>query len=183
LEYYFDTETTGTDPDEDKIITIQYQRLNGSTAEPIGELEILKEWESSEERIIKTFYPLLQCHDAFGFIPIGNNLLFDFHFLDVRSRRYGLPGYDLECCHKRPFLDLKDVLVLVNKGLFKGYSKILDSGSLDTIDVPKLYEQRRYEEIVEYIKDERTFFLTVLGLLKQRCPRCKAALQSARQMH
>jgi hypothetical protein len=179
LEYYFDTETAGIDPLEDKIITIQYQRLNGFTGEPIGDLEILKEWESSEEGIIRTFYPLLQCQNVFDFVPVGNNLLFDFHFLDVRSRKYGLPGFDLQCCHRHPFLDLKDILVLVNKGSFKGYSRIFDEGSLDQVDVPKLYEQRKYKQIVQYIKDENTFFLAVLGSLMQRCPRCKAALQTA----
>jgi len=60
-EYYFDMETTGFDFDKDEIITIQFQRLNGFTGEPIGELEILKSWESSEKEILETFLPNLTC--------------------------------------------------------------------------------------------------------------------------
>ena len=51
-EYYFDTETTGFDPSEDKIITIQFQELDRFTGKPIGDLKILKEWESSEKEIL-----------------------------------------------------------------------------------------------------------------------------------
>ena len=41
-EYYFDMETTGFNFDVDEIITIQWQRLNGFTREPIEKLNILK---------------------------------------------------------------------------------------------------------------------------------------------
>ena len=50
VEYYFDVETTGTDFEKDKIITIQWQRL-GFVGEPVGELNILKSWESSEKDV------------------------------------------------------------------------------------------------------------------------------------
>jgi len=52
VEHYFDIETTGLDPERDKVITIQTQRLVGRTGEPIDEVNILKEWESSEKEII-----------------------------------------------------------------------------------------------------------------------------------
>jgi hypothetical protein len=55
-EYYFDLETTGFNFDKDEIIPIQFQRLNGFTGEPIGELEILKRWESSEKRNYRSFF-------------------------------------------------------------------------------------------------------------------------------
>ncbi len=45
-KYYFDIETYPTpNPDTAKIITIQFQRINGETGKPEGELVILKEWE------------------------------------------------------------------------------------------------------------------------------------------
>ena len=34
-DYYLDFETTGNDPDEDKIITIQFQRLSSKNGEVI----------------------------------------------------------------------------------------------------------------------------------------------------
>ena len=43
--YYLDIETTGLDPGNSSIITIQYQELERGTGRPVGELSILKEWE------------------------------------------------------------------------------------------------------------------------------------------
>ena len=56
-EYYFDTETTGFDFDKDEIITIQWQEVDRFTGEPIGELRILKSWESSEKKNLREFCP------------------------------------------------------------------------------------------------------------------------------
>ena len=54
-EYYFDIETLGTDPQDDKIITIQYQKLEDG--QPVEDMVILKEWESSEGDIVKLRTP------------------------------------------------------------------------------------------------------------------------------
>lgn len=116
-EYYFDTETTGFDPLKCKIITIQWQRLSWS-GEPIGELNILKEWKSSEEAILKEFLPNLRTTKPFDFIPVGKNLLFDFLFLSKRAERYGLNGLDLQFWHDKPFLDIKPILIMINEGNF-----------------------------------------------------------------
>ena len=179
LEYYFDTETTGINPNDCKIITIQYQPLDRYSWEPTGELQILKEWESSEKAIIEQIYPLTHSANLFAFIPIGNNLMFDFHFLETRSKKYGLNGYDLYYCRERPFLDLKNNLVVINDGTFRGYSRILDNGSLDDVDVPELYKEEKYQEILDYIKTERDFFLAALCVLKGRCPNCKKVLRDS----
>ena len=40
--YYLDIETTGLDPLQSKIITIQYMELERNTAKPVGPLNILK---------------------------------------------------------------------------------------------------------------------------------------------
>jgi len=171
VEYYFDIETTGVEPIKDKIITIQWQRLNGFTGEPIGELHILKEWESSEMEILKMFLPKIQCDNPWDFIIIGKNLLFDFNFLDKRSKKYGLGGFDLAYCHHRVFLDLKHILVLINKNNFRGYDRVLDvSGALANVDVPQLYKEKKYPEIIEYIKKETEVFLKALKILKSEMP-------------
>ena len=44
MNYYLDIETTGLDPLQDKIITIQYMELERNTGKPVGPLKILKEW-------------------------------------------------------------------------------------------------------------------------------------------
>ncbi len=172
IQYYFDIETTGTEPEKDKIITIQWQRLNESSGDPIGELQILKEWEASERAILTAVLPQIQCENCWDFIPIGKNLLFDFNFLDKRARKHGLNGFDLAYCYSHPHLDLKHVLVLINQGKFKGYDKVLDIGghAVTNKSIPNLYERRMYQDIVEYIKRETELFLKGLKILKSEMP-------------
>ena len=70
--FYLDVETTGLDPAKDRIITIQFQELDRYTGEAVGELVILKEWESSEKEILKEFIEksgILDSYD-FSFVPI-----------------------------------------------------------------------------------------------------------------
>jgi len=171
VEHYFDVETTGLDPKHDKVITIQIQRLEGRTVEPIGEMEILKEWESSEKEIIKKVMPFLTCENPFDFIIIGKNLMFDFMFLSERAERYGLKGIDLACLHDRAFLDLKHILVLINDGRFRGYDSLLKKGKHANVDIPKLYKQKeKRNEIIEYVKEEAKTFIEVYRKLKKEMP-------------
>jgi DNA polymerase elongation subunit (family B) len=150
VEHYFDIETTGLDPERDKVITIQTQRLVGRTGEPIDEVNILKEWESSEKEIIKKMTPLLTCKNPFDFIIVGKNLLFDFMFLNKRAEKHGLKGLDMRCFYNRASLDLKSILVMINDGNFKGYDKVLDKkGKLADVKVPELYKEKKYREIVK----------------------------------
>jgi len=46
--YYLDIETTGLEPIDHKVITIQWCEIERYTGKKVGELNILKEWESSE---------------------------------------------------------------------------------------------------------------------------------------
>tara|TARA_Y100000310_G_C20634344_1_gene790386 strand:- start:237 stop:488 length:252 start_codon:yes stop_codon:yes gene_type:complete len=80
--FYFSIETTGLNPEEDKILAIQYQELDRKTGEPVGKLIILKEWEASEKEIIKKFLKdtkLLEDY-PFNFVPVGYNLGFERSF-------------------------------------------------------------------------------------------------------
>ena len=156
---------------KDKIITIQWQRLNGFTGEPIGELQILKEWESSEKEILKEFLPNLTCENPFDFIIVGKNLLFDFTFLSNKLEKYGLGELNLRCWYERVSLDLKHILVMINKGNFRGYDKVLDkTGDLARVKVYQLYKQRKYPEIIKYIEDETKVFLEGYQILKREMP-------------
>lgn len=85
--YYFDIETTGLDAKTNKIITIQFQELHRNTGEAIGELTILKEWESSEREILKEFIRKSGIEEdyPFTFIPTGYNLGFEHNFLKERT--------------------------------------------------------------------------------------------------
>ena len=115
-EYYFDMETTGFNFEVDEVITIQWQELKWSTGEPIGELNILKRWESSEKHILETFLPNLEGR-PFDFIAVGDNLMFDFCFLSQRMKQHNLGELGLRFLYDKPFVNLKTVLVLINVSL------------------------------------------------------------------
>lgn len=178
VEYYFDTETTGFDFEKDKIITIQWQRLDGFTGEPIGELNILKEWKSSEKEILKTFVPNLLCR-LFDFILVGKNLLFDFCILSQKMKQYKFPEFDLRCVYQRVSLDIKPILVMMNNGDFNGYDKIIPKTNLTKNDkIPKLYEKKKFPEILQYIKDETEDFLKAYQMLKKEIPQLRCHLNT-----
>lgn len=172
-EYYFDTETTGGDLLEDKIITIQWQRIGGLTGEPIGDLNILREWDSSEEEILRRFLPNLKTENPFDFIMVGESLLFDFMFLSYRTERYGIEGLDLRHWHDRAWIDLKPIFVMINEGRFKGWSRVIDKPE---VDVPRLYREGKYSEIIKYIRDEAVVFLRAYQILKREMPSLRGKL-------
>lgn len=77
----------------------------------------------------------------------------------------------MRCFYNRASLDLKPILVMINDGNFKGYDKVLDKkGKLADVPVPKLYEEKRYREIVKYIKEEAKTFTDTYQKLKKNMP-------------
>jgi len=176
-EYYFDVETTHFDFDKAEIITIQWQRLNGFTGEPFGEINILKSWDSSEEDILKQFLPNLKCK-PFDFIFIGKNLFFDFCVLNERLQHYGLGEIDLRCLNERVSLDIKPILVIMNGGNFKGYDKVMPKTNPTTNDmIPKLFGEKKYADIVKYIEDEAKDFTKAYQIIKTDIAKLKNHLK------
>lgn len=168
-EYYFDMETTGTDFDKDEIITIQWQRL-GFAGEPIGELNILKSWESSEKEILGNFIPKLTGY-RWDFVFVGKNLLFDFYMLNQRMKQHNLGEFNLRNLDERITLDISHVLVLMNKGDFRGYEKLIPkTNPLENKDIPRLFRERKFPEIIQYIKDEAKDFIKAFQTLKREMP-------------
>lgn len=175
VEYYFDIETTGLDPEKDQIITIQRQLIKfGRSAGPI---EILNTWDSSEKEILEEFLSIAYCQNMWDFVYIGANLLFDFNFINERAKKYGFKGTDLAYCCERPHLDLKHVMILLNEGRFKGYSDILGKGmQLDNTLVPQWYYEKKYEEIEQHVKLEAEKTIEFYGKIKEHLPPIKNKL-------
>jgi len=176
MNCYLDIETTGLDPLQSKIITIQYMELERNTAKPVGPLKILKEWESNEKTILKKFisdsgvgnkYP-------FAFIPVGYNLEFEHKFFWQRCMSNALQPVDIL---NRPFLDLKTVGVIMNKGEFKGsgLDKITNKPQSGK-DIPRLYDEKNYGEIEKYIKIETESFREWLAKLYVKLPKLRDEL-------
>ena len=152
--YYLDIETTGIDQVRDKIITIQYQELERGTGKPIGDLHILKEWELGESEMLQKFIVDSSIVNSypFDFIPVGMNLGFEHDFLLEKSTKYNKFPISV---FSKPFIDLKSVLILMNKGEFRnsGLDKMTGkehSGS----PIPLWYKEKQYDKIEEYVIKE-----------------------------
>ena len=174
-EYYFDIETYSPgerpNPETDKIIAMQFQRIDLRSGELRGELTILKEWESSEKEIVTQFFNQFfrDGLSIWNFIPVGFNLNFEWEFLISKFEKYlgkKLASKDLH--YKIPHLDLKPIIVLLNDGNFVGAS--LDkftnkphNGKL----VKGWYENKQYDKIEQYIRDEAKSFLEFLQKIKK----------------
>ena len=168
--YYLDIETTGRDENEHKIITIQYQELDRNGNRPRGPLQILKEWELGEEGMLKKFISETSVCGKydFDFVPVGTHLEFEHKFLYAKSRHYGLETVDVG---KRPCIDIKGCLVLMNRGEFKGSGLDNMTGKKQSgYYVPIWYGEGKYDRIEEYIRDETAEFLKFYGWLCGRMP-------------
>ena len=169
-EFYLDIETTGLEPKDHKIITIQYQKLERNTGRAIGELKILKEWESSEKDILRQFIEESGIADPypFAFIPVGYNLNFEHNFFKHRTVVNGLGEIDVL---NRPFIDLRAFGVIMNRGEFKGSGlDRITNKPMPGIQVPAWYENNEYDKIVRYIEDETRAFLELNVWLYREMP-------------
>lgn len=173
-EYYFDIETYSPgekpNPETDKIITIQFQRIDLKTGKPREELTILKEWESSEKQIVTAFFSkfLTDGLSVWNFIPVGYNLNFEWEFLISKFEKHlgkKLASKDLH--YKIPHLDLKPIVVLLNDGNFVGakldnFTNKLQEGKA----IKEYYENKQFDNIEAYIKNEADSFLEFLQKIK-----------------
>ncbi|MFC1928631.1 hypothetical protein ACFLXK_03375 [Chloroflexota bacterium] len=179
-DYYFDmetyTQTINPDFKNDKILTIQFQQIDCRTGEIKGKLEIFKEWESSEEKILRKFYSIFnplpsEPKGKWIFMPIGNNLSFDFTSLLYRWRKIGLEVPETSLFSNKPYIDIQPILIMFNKGVFKGanlekFAGKQHSGTM----VSQWYDQKDYPSIQKYIEDEAEGFISLYQYLIDRLP-------------
>lgn len=177
-EYYFDVETEGEDPLQDKIITIQYQPLE--RGEPVGPFTILTEWEWGEKEILRSILEKGLLEAGWDFVPIGNRLTFDLTFVVERAEHHELLSWDRGdlkyYLFRKPMVDLSPVLVLMNRGEFEGSSLTTFTPKRNWSNVvPPLYRKGDYGAILEYVEEERAALLelyqevqSLLGTLGDR---------------
>lgn len=168
VNYYLDIETTGLDPKTNKIITIQYQRLDSQTGEAVGELHILKSWDSSEKEILSRFNKLLTTN-VWDFVAHGYNLQFEHDFLFERSKENGF-DYPIDLL-KRPSVDLHPIGIMMNAGNFKGSGLDKISGKQGNgMDCLEAYYHDDYGIVEEYIIQEAKEYIKLYSWLKKRMP-------------
>jgi hypothetical protein len=171
-EYYFDIETYSTTPKpnplQDKVITIQYQRLGSATGRIEEDLQILTEKEyGSEEKLLEKFKEIFITDNNFDFIPIGVNLYgYDFIVLMNKFKQYFGQDLTIEFLRNRPVIDLKPTLVMMNGGKFVGYNQLLDKKQSGNV-IREFYEKGDWNSILNYIKDEAKNFVEKYQIIKR----------------
>jgi len=168
--YYFDIETTGLDPRKDKIITIQFQRIDRRTGKAKGPLKILKEWESSEREILQKFLDTSAIMDdyPFSFVPVGYNLTFEHNFLKERTAVHSFQPVDIL---SKPSIDLRAIGILMNNGEFKGSGLDKITGKVqDGKNIPTWYYGKEFGKIISYIENETESFIQLHAWLLKEMP-------------
>ncbi len=168
--FYFDQETTGDDPQMDRIVTVQLQplddELNGT-----GPLQIMAEWEWGEKQIIQLALEKGILKPDWDFVPVGNRLRFDLTFLIERATKWKLIDWDLATLKyywfTKPFLDLQPILVLMNRGKFAGSSLHAFAEKEPGARVPALYRKGAYGDIIDYVTREHDAVLQLFREGKQ----------------
>lgn len=169
--HYFDIETysAGDKPNskEDKIITIQFLKFDLETGKPIGKLQILKEYEQSEEEIVKFIYKWFFSRNPWQFIPVGFNLNFEWEFLCEKFKQYNIIDMPLgEFYNKYPQIDLKSLAVIKENGFIGAKLSSISQKEDDGNVIKQYYEDKDFKKIEEYILKETKAFLKLYKKVK-----------------
>lgn len=167
--YYFDVETEGEDPQQDRLVTIQFHQL-GDDLRPVGNFTVLVEWEWGEKEMVRTAIQKGVLDVTWDFVPVGNRLRFDLTFLMERATHHKLRDWTASelrrFWYEKAMLDLGNVLVLMNGGKFEGSSIESFVEKRPSGEVPLLYRQGKFAEILDYVQRERDVTLALLAELR-----------------
>ena len=160
LTFGYDIETTGPNPFENKVITIQYRRDNRNHVFEIWDhdhserdliINFLNEWE-------KIPFHLSQGGDYF----VTYNLRLDAPFLlarcvvnDIQSDLESRTRIWNSLIYHPAFLDLYQLLGDESTRFDEWRFKLgLSPGKFRNYDIPHMYRNGRYSDIEEYVNDE-----------------------------
>jgi len=149
-DYYFDIETTGLNPFEHTILTIQLKREN--------EVTVWKLWEEKDETaLIGRFFDRLENISKFDSIYGYNCLKFDLPFIISRLAIDGaLDGRTYNALYNRNWVDLYQFL----GGNYVSLDRWLSSYGIKRdclfrgAHVPGLFEQKRFAEIEDHATED-----------------------------
>ena len=166
--HYLDIETTGLDSEKNKVITVQFAKIDFKTGMMMEPVTILPEWQSSEEDILEKAYSFLMEGGEWNFVPCGYNILhFDLPFLFSRFQTVLKKPVTYEFLN-RPTLDLKSTFILMNGGRFKGSNRYIKKNGISGKSVPQWYERKEYDKIEAYISMEADAFGEAFCELRNR---------------
>jgi hypothetical protein len=163
--YYFDVETTGDDPQQDRIVTVQYQPLADDLT-AVGPFQVIAEWEWGEKQVIQMALEKGVLEPTWDFVPVGNRLRFDLTFLAERATKWKLIEWDLAKLkyfwYTKPYVDLSPILVMLNRGSLTGSGLHHFSDKESGARVPKMHREGRFPEIIDYVTRERDAAIDLL---------------------
>ena len=168
--YYFDQETTGDDPQQDRIVSVQVHRLD-ENLEPVGTFQIMAEWEWGEKQILQMIVEKGILQPDWDFVPVGNRVRFDLTFLIERATKWNVIQWDMATLKyywfTNPILDLQPILVLMNRGEFSGSSLHAFADKEPGARIPALYRKGAYADIIAYVTREHDAALELLRASKK----------------
>ncbi|HYT01062.1 MAG TPA: hypothetical protein VEO20_10415 [Thermoplasmata archaeon] len=151
-------ETTGDDPGQDRIVTVQYQALADDLT-PAGAFQVMAEWEWGEKQVLAMVLEKGILEPTWDFVPVGNRLRFDITFLIERATKWKLIEWDLAKLKyywfTKPYIDLAPILVFLNRGALAGSSLHNFADKESGARIPKMHRQGKYAEIIDYVTRER----------------------------
>jgi len=120
--------------------------------------------------MIKKFLTLFTT-SVWLFIPIGLNLAFDFNFIKERTKIVLGKEITLKMLYQRPYIDIKSILIIWNRGNFRGSGlhSILDDTSTGK-KVTEWYKNKEHKKIINYIEEEAEAFITTYQKIKTHIP-------------
>lgn len=164
--FYFDVEAGGEDPRMDRLVTVQFQQLSDDLL-PVGSFTVLTEWGWGEKEMIRSVLSKGVLDATWDFVPVGNRLRFDLTFLMERAQLHKLrewgPGELRRFWFEKPMLDLGPVLVLMNAGRFQGSSINAFVDKPPSAEVPILYRQGKFGDVLAYVEREKEVTLELLA--------------------
>ncbi len=175
--YYLSIETASEykdrNPSTDKIITIQYQKLD-DLGNPIEDIVILKSWESDEKTILEQFmniYHMGNDNYKWQFIPIDNMINYSLLTIAHRAMNHKLLTISGSLCdslfYNKPMLNIQPIFIFGNSMSFKSGLRINEYARLN---IPTLYKNKKYDEITKIIENKAVAMIQCIRLFIEKIP-------------